>query len=60
MIDTIGPTDAPVSKMKDSYRKLLYMKSRKMEWLIQAKDDIESAFQDASPGRSAAIQFDFN
>lgn len=60
MIDTIGPVDAPVSKIKDSYRMLLYMKSEKMEWLIGAKDAIENAFWEASLGRSAAIQFDFN
>ncbi len=60
MIDTIGPVDAPISKIKDTYRKLLYMKSNRMEWLIEAKDLIETKFQEDTLGRSASIQFDFN
>lgn len=60
MIDTIGPVDAPISKIKDTYRKLLYMKSNRMEWLIEAKDLIETKFQENALGRSASIQFDFN
>ncbi len=60
MIDTIGPVDAPISKIKDTYRKLLYMKSNRMEWLIEAKDLIETKFQEDTLGRSVSIQFDFN
>lgn len=60
MIDTIGPVDAPISKIKDSYRKLFYLKSKKMEWLILAKDLIEKKFQEAAVGRKVTIQFDFN
>ena len=59
MIDTIGPVAAPVSKIRDTYRLLLYMKSDRIEPLMQARSSIEQAFEEET-GREAAIQFDFS
>ena len=55
----IGPSDAPVSKIKDIYRKLLYLKAVKEETLILAKDKMEDYFHNQVQTADILIQFDF-
>ncbi len=56
----IGPSDAPVSKIKDVYRKLLYLKAVKEETLILAKDKMEDYFHNQVQTADIFIQFDFS
>ena len=57
--ELIGPADAPVSRIKDRYRKLLYVKSPEKQTLIEIKDQIESLYEELH-ARNCYIQFDFN
>lgn len=59
-IDIIGPSDASVSKIKDTYRKMMYLKSSEEQWLIEAKDKIEMVYQSEDQEKKIRIQFDFN
>lgn len=57
--ELIGPADAPISRIKDRYRKLLYVKSPEKQTLIEIKDQIESLYEELH-ARNCYIQFDFN
>lgn len=53
----IGPTAAPVSKMKDIYRKLLYVKCEEYDILIEVKQRIEALHQEVF-GDRVMLAFD--
>ncbi|MGN0297965.1 MAG: primosomal protein N' [Lachnospiraceae bacterium] len=55
----IGPADASVAKIKDIYRKILYVKSSRMELLVQVRLYLEKIF-DKENRKNLYIQFDFN
>lgn len=55
----IGPADASVSKIKDVYRKILYVKSEKMELLLKTRAYLETIFEKEKK-KNLYIQFDFN
>lgn len=57
LVEIIGPTDAPVSKIKDRYRKLLYVKSSEQQILIEIKDQIELLYEELH-AKKCYIQFD--
>lgn len=46
MLQQIGPTNAPVSKIKDIYRKLLYIKALEVDILLEVKQRIERLHQE--------------
>src|SRR5699024_11367646 len=58
-IKVIGPTNALIGKIKDTYRKVLYLKSLKKTVLIEAKDRIEQHYHRSFPNGRLRIQFDF-
>lgn len=58
-IKIIGPANASVGKIKDRYRKVLYLKSTNEILLIQAKDRIEQYYHKTVPNSKLRIQFDF-
>lgn len=58
-IKIIGPANASVGKIKDTYRKVLYLKSTNESLLIQAKDRIEQYYHKTVPNSKLRIQFDF-
>ncbi len=58
-IKVIGPTNALIGKIKDTYRKVLYLKSLKETVLIEAKDRIEQHYHRSFPNGRLRIQFDF-
>lgn len=58
-IKIIGPTNAPVGKIKDIYRKVLYLKSSSEDLLIDAKDQIERCYHQSVLKNKFRIQFDF-
>ena len=58
-LHVIGPAAAPVGKVKDVYRRLLYLKHENYETLVHIKDKIEKYVEINSGFRKIYIQFDF-
>ncbi len=58
--EIVGPANAYVSKGKDAYRKVLYIKSSSLELLIRLKENAENCMQRESRFRSVYIQFDLD
>jgi len=56
----MGPKDAGIAKIQDVYRKEVYVKARKMESLVQIKDELETFMIDNSLFRKIQSQFDFD
>lgn len=56
----IGPAKATISKIKDVYRNVIYIKHPDMEKLIAIKDMLEKKINDAGKKSSVIMQFDFN
>ncbi len=57
--ERIGPTDASVSRIKDQYRKLMYVKAQNRQTLIEIKDKIELLY-DELHRETCCLQFDFS
>lgn len=57
-LQVIGPAPQSVGKVKDQYRKVLYLKHDREEVLIYIKDKLEQYIEINSGFRSVAIQFD--
>lgn len=59
-IEIIGPASPGIAKIKDVYRKVLYLKSERYDTLIRMKNYLEQ-YIEVNPGfASMWIQFDFN
>ena len=59
-IKTIGPADAPVAKVKDIYKKVIYFKSGDYSQLVKIKDALEIFVNRHREFSNVMIQFDFN
>ena len=59
-IQIIGPADASISKINDIYRKVIYIKTKKYDHLVQLKDRLEWYVKDNRDYASVNVQFDFN
>ena len=55
----IGPSAAPIARIQDQYRKVIYIKSGQYEDLTLIKDRTEE-LADSMPGRKIQITFDFS
>ena len=59
-VQLIGPTEPSVGKVKDIYRKVIYMKHAQYDVLIDMKDKLEE-YIELNPGfMHLRIQFDFD
>ncbi len=56
----IGPADCPVAKVKDIYRKVLYLKHEKTETLLKMKEKLELFAEQITKEKTVQIQFDYN
>ncbi len=59
----IGPASASVSRIRDDYRYVVYMKCEKYDTLIDCKDRVErltAAMQAGQRGAAVNVQFDFD
>lgn len=56
----MGPKDAGIAKIQDIHRKEVYIKARKMESLVQIKDELEAFMIDNYLFRKIQSQFDFD
>ncbi len=55
-----GPQDAGIAKMKDIYRKVIYLRHTEYDLLVEIKDKIESLLLENNRYRNAHVSFDFN
>ncbi len=58
-LQLIGPSDAAIGKIKDIYRKVLYIKAESDRMLIAAKDFLEEKLKSELDAAEVNIQFDF-
>ncbi|MCI5621894.1 MAG: primosomal protein N' [Lachnospiraceae bacterium] len=55
----VGPAEATVSKIKDMYRRVFYIRHQDYEKLVEIKDELEF-FLDQCSAKNISVQFDFN
>ena len=56
----IGPASPGIDKIKDVYRRVIYIKAEKYETLTGIKDRVEQYIEINSGFDNMRIQFDFN
>ena len=57
-IERIGPSDAPVAKIQDKLRKIIYIRSARHEELVMVKDRTEKLME-THTGQQVVVTFDF-
>ena len=57
--ELIGPVNAPIYKLNDIYRKILYMKSENYDILIKIRNQVETVLERRGLSWGVSIQFDF-
>ena len=58
--DFYGPMDANVKKIADTYRKIIYIKSKDYNHLVNIKDRAEDLVKDFPAFRDTLVYFDFD
>ncbi len=58
-ITKIGPSQAPIAKIQDKYRKIIYIKSERYKDLIDVKDSVEN-YMNENPQKELIVTFDFS
>ena len=56
----LGPQDAGIAKIKDVYRKSIYVKNRDYQVLVDIKDIIDEYLLDNNSYNKAYVFFDFD
>lgn len=56
----IGPSDCTISKINDIYKKVIYIKQKKYNKLVQIKDILEKYIDKNDSYKNINVQFDFN
>jgi primosomal protein N' (replication factor Y) len=59
-IDIMGPEDAYIGKLKDVYRRVIYVRSQDYDRLVQVKDSIDSFLLEQKQYRNTTTWFDFD
>lgn len=59
-IQIVGPADAPIAKVNDIYRKVIYLKDADDRKLVMVKNRLEKYMKDDPVCSQINIQFDFN
>ncbi len=57
-VSLIGPVNAPIYKVNDIYRKILYLKSENYDILIKIRTYLEELWEMADLSKETAIQYD--
>lgn len=57
-ISLIGPVNAPIYKVNDIYRKILYLKSENYDILIKIRTHLEELWETAGCSQETAVQYD--
>lgn len=56
----IGPADAAIAKVNDIYKKVIYLKAKEYDTLVNIKDGLEQYTSENPAFRNTTVQFDFN
>ncbi len=59
-VQLVGPADASISKVNDFYRKVIYLKTRKYDTLVELKNVVEKHIRDNAFYKNVTVQYDFN
>ena len=59
-IIVMGPEDAYIGKLKDVYRRVIYVKSQEYDRLVKVKDEIDKFLLEQKQYRSTSTWFDFD
>lgn len=59
-ITVLGPVEAPVAKLRDIYRRMVYIKSADYDRLCQIKNEIEAYLDRSELWKDCRVLFDFN
>lgn len=59
-VEVIGPVPAPVYKVNDIYRKILYMKQENYDILIRIRKYVQERWDETEDCRQLTIQYDFS
>lgn len=58
-VELIGPVNAPIYKLHDLYRKILYLKSENYDILIKIRKWMEDFFDSGESRKDLTVQYDF-
>ncbi len=58
-MSVIGPSDPPINKINDIYRKIIYLKNQNRRELIHLKNFLETVINSSSDFKEVMVQFDF-
>ena len=56
----MGPEDAYIGKLKDIYRRVIYVKADDYDRLVRVKDEIDKFLLEQKEYRSTTTWFDFD
>ena len=59
-IIVMGPEDAYIGKLKDVYRRVIYVKAKEYDRLVRVKDEIDKFLLEQKQYRSTSTWFDFD
>jgi primosomal protein N' (replication factor Y) len=59
-IRLLGPVDAAIARINDIYRKVIYIKDKDYDTLIQYKDEVDAYLQQTGGLGKASVWFDFD
>ncbi|MGN0154869.1 MAG: primosomal protein N' [Lachnospiraceae bacterium] len=59
-VHTIGPCDATIAKMNDKYRRVVYLKHKEYESLVQMKNQAEIFLEEQGNLKDCFVTFDFD
>jgi len=59
-VEVIGPVPAPIYKVNDIYRKILYMKQENYDILIRIQKYVQDRWDETEDCRQLTIQYDFS
>lgn len=59
-VHVIGPCDAAISKVNDRYRRVIYLKDKRYEALVEWKNQVEQFLEEQSEYKDCFVTFDFD
>lgn len=59
-LSCIGPSEPAIAKINDIHKRIIYIKSRNYQELVEIKDDIEQFLQQKNDFRDVSVWFDFD
>lgn len=59
-VPCMGPSDAGIARVNDVYRKILYLKHKDYERLVEQKDRVEQFLLDNKEVKDVSVWFDFD